>query len=73
MGESFSVGEQRVLFSASGYLGVTAHAAYGVSPDDQRFIFTRIVGSGRADDAVTTAVLVQHWLNDLQTGRSSSR
>jgi serine/threonine-protein kinase len=73
MGESFSVGEQRVLFSASGYLGVTAHAAYGVSPDDQRFIFTRIVGSGRADDAVTTAVLVQHWLHDLQTGRSSSR
>jgi serine/threonine-protein kinase len=72
-GENFSVGEQRALFPVEGLLGSTAHAQYDVSPDDQRFVFTRIVGSGDADGAVTTAVLVQHWLNDLQTGRSSSR
>jgi serine/threonine-protein kinase len=72
-GESFSVGEQRALFPVSGLLGSSAHAQYDVSPDDQRFVFTRIVGSGNTDDVATTAVLIQHWLSDLQTGRSSSR
>jgi serine/threonine-protein kinase len=72
-GESFSVGEQHALFPVGGFLGSSANPAYDVGPDDQRFVFARIVGSGEADDAVMTAVLVQHWLSGLQTERSSSR
>jgi serine/threonine-protein kinase len=72
-GASFSVGEQHVLFPAGGFLGSSAHARYAVTPDDRRFVFTRLVGSGENSGAVITAVLVQHWLNDLQTRGSSSR
>jgi eukaryotic-like serine/threonine-protein kinase len=69
-GAAFSPGEQRRLFSASAYLSNTAHTEYQISPDDRRFLFKRLVGSQTASARAATAVLVQHWLTELQSGRT---
>ena len=68
-GSAFAAGEQRRLFSAAPYLVNTAHTEYQISPDDRRFLFKRLVGSEIAGARAATAVLVQHWLTELEGAR----
>jgi serine/threonine-protein kinase len=68
-GAAFAVGEQRRLFSAGPYLNNTAHTEYQISPDDRRFLFKRLVGAEIAGARAATAVLVQHWLTELEGTR----
>ena len=70
-GTAFSIGEQRVLFSASPYMNNPSYPEYALSQDDRRFLFKRFVGLQEGGAQTTTAVLVQHWLTELRTGRPS--
>jgi len=65
-GATFSVGEQRTLFSTQG-LRVLLTGSYDVMPDDSRFLFTRVVG-GEGDDSVRPVVLVENWGAELRKG-----
>ena len=67
-GSAFAAAEQRRLFSAASYLNNTAHTEYQISPDDRRFLFKRLVGAEIAGARAATAVLVQHWLTELEHG-----
>jgi len=70
-GSAFVAGEQRRLFSAAPFLSNTAHTEYQISPDDRRFLFKRLVGSEIAGARAATAVLVQHWLTELEGARTA--
>jgi len=72
-GAAFSTGEQRALFSANAYLSNTATTEYQISPDDRRFLFKRIIGSETTSLETMTAVLVQHWLTELEARQRSGR
>lgn len=61
-GPSFSVGEQRVLFSTSPYLDLGFAQSYGVSPDGRRFLMVR---EGTASQQ-SELILVENWLRELQ-------
>jgi eukaryotic-like serine/threonine-protein kinase len=66
-GTGFSTGEYRVLFNASGFVMNSASHNYDVAPDDQRFLFARLVGTGDSGGNVArTAVLIQNWLSQPQ-------
>ena len=60
-GGTFDPGTQRALFPAAGYIENPSYSNYDVSPDDQRFIFSRPIATAVHDDA-NTAILVEHWL-----------
>ena len=61
-GATFSVGAQRVLFSAAEYSGGGGIPGYAVSPDDRRFLFVR---EGEALQE-SELVVAQHWLDDMK-------
>ncbi|MGD8866530.1 MAG: protein kinase [Gemmatimonadales bacterium] len=69
-GPGFRTGEQRVLFSASGYLSNASSTEYDITPDDRRFVFKRQIGTEEHGTETLTAVLVQNWLSELD-GRGS--
>ena len=50
-----------------------SYPEYALSQDDRRFLFKRFVGLQEGGAQTTTAVLVQHWLTELRTGRPSNR
>jgi serine/threonine-protein kinase len=66
-GASFTLGELRPLFSASGFLSNSTHRAYAVAPDGNRFVFARFTGQEAAGPA--NVVLVEHWFTELDTPR----
>jgi Tol biopolymer transport system component len=68
---AFAAAEQRRLFSAGSYLTNNAHTEYQISPDDRQFLFKRLVGSEIAGARAATAVLVQHWLSELEGTRAA--
>ncbi|MEN8377042.1 MAG: hypothetical protein ABFS34_16580, partial [Gemmatimonadota bacterium] len=72
-GTGFRAGEQRVLFSASGYLSSASNTEYDITPDDRRFIFKRQVGAEETGPQTLTAVLVQNWLSELSAGGPGGR
>jgi hypothetical protein len=61
-GATFSVGEQRVLFSAGAFaLGGGIHS-YAVSPDDRRFVMLR---EGEAVQQ-SELIVAENWLQELK-------
>jgi serine/threonine-protein kinase len=72
-GTGFRAGEQRVLFSASGYLSSASNTEYDITPDDRRFVFKRQVGIEETGPQTLTAVLVQNWLSELSAGGPGGR
>ena len=60
--ETFTVGQQDVLFSLANYLPGNGHPQYDVSPDDQRFVMLRI--NDLAAD--TELILVENWAEELR-------
>jgi serine/threonine-protein kinase len=72
-GTGFRAGEQRVLFSAAGYLSSASNTEYDITPDDQRFVFKRQIGVEEEGTQTLTTVLVQNWLSELSVGRPGGR
>ena len=60
--DSFAVEEQVVLFRSSDYLSGLLHPQYDVSPDDQRFVMLRPLGT----DEPGSLILVQNLFEELQ-------
>jgi serine/threonine-protein kinase len=65
-GSGFAAGEQRVLFQADGFLTNLAYSNYSVAPDDRRFLFMRALRPDREAQLANTAILVQHWLDEVR-------
>ncbi|HEY8256404.1 MAG TPA: protein kinase [Gemmatimonadales bacterium] len=65
-GDAFSVGEQRVLFSAGAFAPGGGVPSYAISPDDQRFVMLR---EGEATQQ-SELVVAEHWLQGL-SGRET--
>jgi hypothetical protein len=61
-GGSFSVGEQRVLFSVTPYLDLGFMQSYNVSPDDRRFLMVR----EGAPSQLSELILTENWLQELK-------
>jgi hypothetical protein len=72
-GTVFRMGEQRVLFSAAGYLSNASNTEYDITPDDRRFVFKRQIGTQEQGTETLTAVLVQNWLSELDDRGSGGR
>jgi serine/threonine-protein kinase len=60
-GPTFSVGAQRVLFSAVPYSNVGAVPAFWLSPDDKRFLVLREGEAGQPGELV----LAENWVQQL--------
>ncbi|HRZ09161.1 MAG TPA: protein kinase, partial [Gemmatimonadales bacterium] len=73
-GTGFQMGEQLALFDDP-YFRDQYHAQYAVSPDDRRFVFKRLAGDGfePGSSAPAIAILVQHWLAELDLSRPAGR
>jgi eukaryotic-like serine/threonine-protein kinase len=63
-GGAFTLGERRVLFSVLGYGGGDGHRTYDITPDDQRFVMIRGLGSG--EEATASVVVVDRFFRELQ-------
>ncbi len=61
-GQTFSSGDQDVLFSMAPYLDSNSHPQYDVSPDDQRFVMVRIEDT----DSDTELIWVENWAEELR-------
>jgi hypothetical protein len=62
-GTIFTLGEQRQLFNAGGYLSNNTHRAYAITPDGSRFAFMRFTGQAASGPA--NVVLVENWFTEL--------
>ncbi len=60
-GAAFSVGEQRVLFSAAPFAGGGGIHSYSVSPDDRRFVMMREAEAAQQSELV----FAEHWIQGL--------
>ena len=58
------VDERRVLFSVAQYVISANYTPFDISPDDQRFLMTRLVGA--AEGATTAMILVENWFEELK-------
>jgi serine/threonine-protein kinase len=58
----FAAGTPSVLFSGSDYWSTTFHRQYDVTPDGERFLFMRRVGTGQQ----SKMILVQNFLEELK-------
>jgi hypothetical protein len=58
---TFSVGQQRVLFSMSGFATSPYHAHYDVGPDDQRFVMLRQLPS-----APSELIWIENFFEELK-------
>ena len=61
-GTTFSVGEQRVLFSTTEFAGGSGIHTYAMSPDGRRFMMLREGESIQQSELV----LAQNWLQKLK-------
>ena len=62
---TFSVGKTTTLFAASPYVASIRHQAYGVSPDDKRFLMMRALGAAAREEII----VVENWAEELKTRR----
>jgi serine/threonine-protein kinase len=69
---TFEPGAERALFSVSGYVGNFAYSNYDVTRDDRQFMFIRPVATP-GDEGPATAILVQHWLTELDANQGADR
>jgi hypothetical protein len=60
---AFSIGATTVLFSDKDYVRAGAHRQYDVTPDGQRFVMIRPVGTGREP----RLVLVRNALDGVES------
>jgi len=60
--QTFTIGQQDVLFSLANYLPGNGHPQYDVSPDDQRFVMFRLSDLA----AVSELILVENWAEALR-------
>jgi eukaryotic-like serine/threonine-protein kinase len=67
-GPGFSVGEQRVLFSAAPYVNLGFMQSYAVSPDDRRFLMLREGALSQQSELILT----ENWAQELKA-RAMSR
>jgi hypothetical protein len=58
----FSVGQQRVLFSAAPYLTLGFFQSYAVTADDRRFLMVR----EGAPSQQTELILTENWFQELK-------
>ena len=57
-------GQQRVLFSATGYMSDPLHKSYDVSPDGRRFVMIR---AGDAwEGAAAQLIVVENFFEELR-------
>jgi hypothetical protein len=59
---SFSIGQQRVLFSAVQYLQLGFIQSYDVTPDDRRFVMMR----EGAPSEQSELILTENWFQELK-------
>lgn len=57
----FSVGQQRVLFSAAPYLTLGLFQSYAVTPDNRRFLMVR----EGAPSQQSELILTENWFQEL--------
>jgi eukaryotic-like serine/threonine-protein kinase len=69
-GTAFTIGEQRVLFPTRGLAASVFHRSYDVTPDGQRFIFSRPVGE-QVTESQPPVVYVENWLREISSGSRS--
>lgn len=69
---SFRTGDQRVLFHTRGLRTLAQGRSYDVMPDDQRFVFTRLVGA-EANEAPVPVVVVENWGAELKNAPRGQR
>jgi len=72
-GSGFTTGDQRVLFQANPFAENSAYAEYAVAPDDRRFLFKRFVARADNGQLANTAVLIQHWLEEVRARQAGGR
>ncbi len=60
-GTTFVVGEQRALFSTTGYRNDSRYQAYDVTADDQRFVMVRVGTVGVGD-----LIMVENFFEELK-------
>jgi serine/threonine-protein kinase len=65
---TFEPGVERALFPASDYVANFAYPNYDVTRDDRQFVFIRPVATP-GDEGPATAILVQHWLTELDAAQ----
>ncbi len=72
-GAAFEEGERRVLFSARNYQSSTlSRRMYEITPDDRRFLFARVFGSGgSAQTGPPELIRVDNWFVELSGPRRS--
>ena len=59
--QTFTVGQQDVLFSMANYLLGDGHNQYDVSPDDLRFVMLRFEERAEGEQLI----LVENWFEEL--------
>jgi serine/threonine-protein kinase len=69
---TFTPGAQHVLFSVAAFVSNPAYPDFDVSPDDRRFAFLRPVAPAVGTET-HTAILVQHWLTDVDARQPTTR
>ena len=66
-GPMFSPGTPRRLFAlGSGLIGSNAVPLYDLTPDDQRFVMTRLAAANQAPGA-GQLVVVDNWFTELRS------
>jgi eukaryotic-like serine/threonine-protein kinase len=63
---SFAAREQKPLFAAGRFRSSSASTQYGITPDDSRFVFTRLVGNDNPENSRMLLVQVENWLGELR-------
>ena len=65
---TFQRGEQRVLFTIGPEYTLSEHyTPFDISPDGQRFIMVRSVGSATDRGALRQLILVENWVEELRS------
>jgi len=72
-GPGFTQGEHRPLFQANGFVSQPNHTEYDLAPDDRNFVFLRRAGAPDSTTAVTTAIMVQNWLGEVDARQAGPR
>jgi serine/threonine-protein kinase len=69
---TFEPGAERALFPAADYVANFAYTNYDVTRDDRQFVFIRPVATP-GDEGPATAILVQHWLTELDAAQGADQ
>jgi serine/threonine-protein kinase len=67
--DTFTFGDEEVLFSTSNYRTDFYHRSYDVTPDGQRFVMIR---SFEHEPGVLDVVMVENWFRELREAMASA-